>query len=499
MKGMVKVAFAAGSVLLAATISSACGKSEAGQGSTSAADAAVAERRTLEIRAEAAGLIEPIRVVEVKSKASGEVLRLLVESGDYVERGALLAEIDPRDVRNGLAQAEADLEVARARLSTAEAQRKRAAELREANVITEQEFESAALDEANARAQLVKARTNLELARERMGDVTIRAPIAGTIIEKSVEIGQIIASASQNISGGTTLVRMADLSSMQVRTLVDETDIGKIAPGQTARVSVEAFPDRVFEGHVLKIEPQAVVEQNVTMFPVLVLLDNRDGLLKPGMNAEVAVEIARKEDVVTIPNAAVVSMRDAVAAGAILGLDENTIRTALRGNRSGSVSREVARQADGTAPNGEAGSAQNAGAPAATGQATSPTAECDALRERLRGQDRSSISEADRAKLRECMQRSGGRRGGPGGRGVGGDPEIRPGVVFVQGPNGPEPRRVMLGLNDWDHTEVVRGLEPGEPVILISVARLQQHQQQLMDRMRQRSGGPFPGAQGRRR
>src|SRR5690606_34083068 len=264
----------------------ACGRSGAPD-SSDGRDVAPVVRRDLDVRVQAAGTVEPIRLVEVKSKASGEVLRILAETGDELTRGTLLVEIDPRDVRNALLQAEADLEVARARLATAEAQRQRAEELRKANVVTEQEYESAAMEEANARAQLVKAQTNLELARERMGDVTIRAPIDGTIIKREVEVGQIIASASQNISGGTTLLIMADLSEMQVRTLIDETDIGQVRPGQVARVQVQAYPGRTFVGSVLKIEPQAVVDQNVTMFPVLVRLDNRERLLKPGMNAEV--------------------------------------------------------------------------------------------------------------------------------------------------------------------------------------------------------------------
>jgi HlyD family secretion protein len=241
---------------------------------------AVVDLRDMEILAEAAGQIEPIRVVEVKSKASGDVLRLHVDTGDQIRQGTLLAEIDPRDVRNAYLQAEADLEVARARLGTSEAQKRRVEELRRANVVTEQEYESSLLEEANARAQYVKAQTSLELARERMNDVTIRAPIDGTIISKQVEVGDIIASASQNISGGTTLYMMADLSEMQVRALIDETDLGRIEPGMPTRVQVEAFPGRTFHGSVLKIEPQAVVEQNVTMFPVLVRLDNREGLLR---------------------------------------------------------------------------------------------------------------------------------------------------------------------------------------------------------------------------
>lgn len=490
---------AAAPALVAVVWAAGCGSAPAAtDGGSSAAEIATVELRDLDIRVEASGTVEPIRVVEVKSKASGEILRIHVESGMEVKRGTLLAEIDPRDVRNGLAQAEADLEVARARLATAEAQRRRAEELRKANTITEQEYEAAVLDEANARAQLIKAETNLELARERMGDVTIRAPIDGTIIEKSVEIGQIIASASQNISGGTTLLKMADLSEMQVRTLVDETDIGQVQPGQTARVTVEAFPGRVFVGEVLKIEPQAVVEQNVTMFPVLVLLSNEQRLLKPGMNAEVEIEVARRENVVTVPNTAVIGMRDVAAAGAALGLDEDEVREALQRNRA-------AGPQGGGAPGGPGGPGPNvaaAGAQAAGGQAaegSGVSAECAALREKLRSGGWNNLSESDRALLQRCRSQLGGGRGpgrmaGLGGGPAGGrSPDVRPGVVFVATPKGPEPRMVMLGVNDWDYTEVIRGVEPGEKVYLISVARLQQQQQEFENRIRQRSANPMFG------
>ncbi|HEY8484459.1 MAG TPA: efflux RND transporter periplasmic adaptor subunit [Longimicrobiales bacterium] len=494
MRNRVSRVIAASPALVAVVWAAGCGSAPAAtDGDNSAAEIATVELRDLDIRVEASGTVEPIRVVEVKSKASGEILRIYVESGMEVKRGTLLAEIDPRDVRNGLAQAEADLEVARARLATAEAQRKRAEELLKANTITEQEYEAAALDEANARAQLIKAETNLELARERMGDVTIRAPIDGTIIEESVEIGQIIASASQNISGGTTLFKMADLSQMQVRTLVDETDIGQVQPGQTARVTVEAYPGRVFVGEVLKIEPQAVVEQNVTMFPVLVLLTNEQRLLKPGMNAEVEIEVARRENVVTIPNTAVVGMRDVAAAGAALGLDEDEVREALQRNRA-------AGPQGGGGPGGPGAAGPNAaaaGRPAAEGSGVS--AECASLREKLRGGGWNNLSESDRALLQRCRSQLGGGRGqgrmaGLGGGPAGGrSPDVRPGVVFVATPKGPEPRMVLLGVNDWDYTEVIRGVEPGEKVYLISVASLQQQQQEFENRIRQRAANPMFG------
>jgi HlyD family secretion protein len=458
---------------------------------------AAAEVRDMEILAEAAGQIEPIRVVEVKSKASGDILQLHGETGDAVPRGTLLAQIDPRDVRNALLQAEADLDVARARLTTSEAQKRRVAELRAASVVTEQEFESAQLEEANARAQFIKAQTSLQLARERMNDVTIRAPIDGTIITKFVEVGDIIASASQNISGGTTLYTMADLSEMQVRALVDETDLGRVEAGLPARVQVEAFPGRVFRGTVLKIEPQAVTEQNVTMFPVLVRLDNREGLLRPGMNADVQIEIAMRPGALVVPNAAVVGVRDAIPAGAVVGISEDRMQAALRGGGGGQQARGAAN-----------GSQQNGGAASAAQPVGAVSAECQALLQRMRDGGAQGLSEADRTRLRECRpagaQGAAGERqagaawsggGNRGGRSAAGD--ARPGIVFVATDAGIEPRRVMLGLNDWDNTEIVSGIEPGEYVALISVARLQQQQQEFQQRVRERmGGGPFPGASG---
>ena len=457
----------------------ACSASEGSEASRNGGrdDIAVTERGDLDIRVEAAGQVEPILVIEVKSKASGEVTELHVETGDEVVQGELLAEIDPRDVRNALAQAEADLEVAEARVQIAESQAGRARELREANVVTQQELEQSILELANARAALTRAETNLELAQERMQDVTIRASIAGTIIEKPVEAGMIIASASGNVSGGTTLMMMADLSTMQVRTLVDETDIGKVEAGQEARVQVEAYPNRAFVGSVYKIEPMAVVDQNVTMFPVLVRLDNEERLLKPNMNAEVQIEVAQRQDVVLVPNAAVVAMSEAAAAGSVLGLDAEAVREDLRSPPPAAADEGPESDADAGAAGGE-------------------PEDCRSLMQRARA-DRSSLSQEDRARVRECIQEMGGRPGLMGGAGAGarsgtGSEETRPAVVFVQTADGPEARMVQLGLNDWDRTEVVSGLEAGEEVILISVAQMRQAQEDIMDRIRERSS-PIPG------
>lgn len=442
----------------------ACGSGQAEE--TSAMAVAVVERGDLRITAEATGSVEPILQVEVTSKASGEIFDLHVDVGDVVSRGDLLAEVDPRDVRNDFEESQADLEVAEARLRIAEAQRERSRELLEAEVITEQEHEGRDLEYANARAQLVKARTNLELARLRLTDVTIGAPLDGTILQRSVEEGQVIQSASQNVSGGTTLFVMANLDQMQVRTLVDETDMGEIRAGMTANVQVEAFPDRTFRGEVEKIEPQAVVEQNVTMFPVIVRLDNRDGFLKPGMNAEVEILIAESRNVMVVPNNAVVNVQDAAPAAAVLGLDPAELpfgQGRLAGGRSAAGGPDAA-AGDNGPPSG--------GGPSARGDA-----------------------EGRRAAMAERGFRRDAGGSGADAEGAEGLPprETRPAVVFVVtgGDNGIEPRMVQVGLNDWDNTEVVSGLEEGEQLAVIGAAQLQAQQEEFLNRIRSRRDGPF--------
>jgi HlyD family secretion protein len=300
-----------------------------------------AERRDVAVVVEAAGVVEPVQVVEVKSNASGEVLAVSVETGDWIERGDLLAEIDPRDVQSAYDQAAADLESARVRLSTAQAAQGRAERLAEGGLIPEQDLDTTVETTAAARAALVRAQAAVRLAGEKLDDVTIRAPVAGTVIERGVEPGQIIASATSNVSGGTTLFRVADLSRMQVRANVDEVDVGQVTAGQAAEVSVESYPGRVFAGTVRKIEPLAVVEQNVTMFPVIVRLDNPEGVLKPGMNAEVTLQVASREDVVAVPNAAVVDVRQARATATALGVEPPAFgggpRAGAAGGRPGVV------------------------------------------------------------------------------------------------------------------------------------------------------------------
>jgi len=286
-------------------------------------------RRDIVVAAEAAGAIEPILVVDVKSRASGTILSMRAETGDIVRQGDTLVLVDRRDPTNTLNQAQADLEVARAQLANAESQKRRVDLMFEQQLVSEQEYEAATLTYANARAQLVRAETQVQTARDALDDTSVRAPISGVIIAKNVEVGNVIASATRDVTGGVVLLRMADLNEVQVRTLVDETDIGKIQAGMRAQITVDAFPNRPFTGTVLKIEPQSTTNQNVTMFPVLIRIGNEQGLLRPGMNAEVEIQVAQRTNVLAIPNAALRTQRDVASAAQVLGLDPDEVQQTL--------------------------------------------------------------------------------------------------------------------------------------------------------------------------
>src|SRR5438046_8679446 len=162
-----------------------------------------------------------------------------------------------------------------------------------------------------------------------MNDTKLRAPLAGTIITKNVELGTVISSPTTDVGGGTVLFKMANLDTVQIRALVDETDIGKVSPGLLSTITVDAYPNRPFDGSVLKIEPQATVQQNVTMFNVLVRIPNPNHLLKPGMNTEVEIHVGQANNVLAIPNAALRTQRDVASAAQVLGLDPNDVQQQL--------------------------------------------------------------------------------------------------------------------------------------------------------------------------
>ena len=491
-------------VALLLPVLAACGIGDAKE-AVSFQSAAVV-RGDLIVTADATGILEPVRTVEVTSKASGEILRLYVDVGDQVEAGALLAEVDPRDVRNIANQADADIEVARARIDIARRQVERSRDLLASGVISPQEHESRTLEFANAQAALIKARTNSELAQLRLEDVTIRAPMAGTILEKNVEEGQVIQSSGQNVSSGTTLMVMANLDVIQVRIFLNEGDLGKIMEGMATFVTVDAYPGRTFVGMVDQIEPQAVVQRGKTLFPLIVRLDNRARLLKPGMNTEVEIQTGEATAVLLIPNNSVVMPADAEPAALTLGLDAEAVENmAGMGNMPGMRRMPGMGNMFASGERGGGDGARPEGDHNAGGQRTAGGGQ---------GQ-RGSVGQGDLDALREGMARGGGsqnssqgqfgqpgQRGGSGGDGFDwrqfsrgramGAARTQQAVAFVIGEGDViEPRLVTIGMTDWDFTEVVSGLEEGDRVALIGLAQLQAQRDEFLERMRSMAGNPF--------
>jgi HlyD family secretion protein len=311
---------------LVAVVVAACGGGEA---EAPRYETAVVERGDLRVTVEASGAIEPVADVEVKSKASGEILELRAEIGDTVQAGELLVRIDPRTPRNLVEQAQAELNAALQRERTAVTQLERGEKLRENAWINQSELETLELEVANTRAAAVAARVALENARIGLEDTEVRAPSSGTILTRLVERGQVISSPTRDVGGGTVLLTMADLTRVRARVRVDETDIGKLGAGVPARIHVAAFPGREFAGTIEKIEPQAVVDQNVTMFAVLVTVANDEGLLRPGMNVDAVFDAAEREGVLTLPVMALRAARDVDATAQILGLDPQQLREAV--------------------------------------------------------------------------------------------------------------------------------------------------------------------------
>ena len=285
--------------------------------------------KQLELIVEASGAIEAISAVEIKSKASGEILYLGAEVGDLIQKSEVLARIDQRTPSNTLSQTQADLDVAIVRLGNADSQLKRGIELHKAKSISDKAFEDIQEQHATAKAQLVRAEVFLENAKIALDDTLVRSPIKGTVIFRPVEIGQVITSPTAAVGGGTLLMTLANLNQVRVRAVVDEIDIGKISLDQEVTLRVSAFRDKKFTGIVSKIEPLGLDVQNVTTFPVLIDIENKENLLLLGMNTEVEIEILNEKASLAVPSGSLRTRKDISFVAALVGVSKEDIRDFL--------------------------------------------------------------------------------------------------------------------------------------------------------------------------
>jgi HlyD family secretion protein len=323
----------------------------------------------------------------------------------------------------------------------------------------------------------VSATVAVENARIAVDDTDIRAPVSGTIIAKPVERGQVISSPTQDFGGGTLLLTMADLGAVRIRALIDETDIGKVRPGMAARVTVAAYPNQPFDGEVTKIEPQAVVEQNVTMFSVLISIQNPEGLLMPGMNAEVEVSVASRSDVLTVPVIALRTERDVAATAGLLGMSESALRAELKPDGGDSWA------ADTDAP----AIITMRGRTIELPEGVEPDKVRELMTKRRNGQE---LSAGEQQLMRRVFQNGGG------GKPVEGDtPDYRFGGDFwvvVDNEGEPQIVNVRAGLTDLDRVEIISGLAETDEVLLLPSAHLVETQERLQSLITRRVGG-VPG------
>jgi HlyD family secretion protein len=313
-------------VVAAALVLAGCHKNTA---KATQLSTATVGRSDISVTVQATGVVEPVDTIQIKSKASGPVIQLPIEIGSDVKVGDLLAQIDPRDVQNQFNQAMADDVSTAASMQNAKLNKARNDSLLKHHVITAAGYDSATVNYSTAVSQLLSARADLDIARQNLEDATIRAPVAGTVISRAVSLGTMITSTTAGGGEGTTLLTMADLSRVRMRVTVDEVEMRDVRVGEQATVAVDAFPNRTFHGVVEKIEPQAVVDQGVTFFPVLVSISNTDKALMPGMNGEVTIQAQTVKNVVAVPIDAVRTTKELGSIARLFGMNSDSLKSRL--------------------------------------------------------------------------------------------------------------------------------------------------------------------------
>ncbi|HEX4074256.1 MAG TPA: efflux RND transporter periplasmic adaptor subunit [Candidatus Acidoferrales bacterium] len=298
----------------------------------------------------ATGKIEPLTKVEVKSKASGIVERLFVDAGDRVKTGQVLAQLDKEQLQAAVGEAQANLEAAEAGKQAAEASyqknivdaqgpdvpflksdMERAQTSYKQGLIALNAMQDAeknyqlALNRqvsaqrnvlvskagvAEADAQIAQSKAALENANENLQYATIASPIDGEVLSRDVEVGDAVSSILVLGSQATLVMTLGDTSEVYVKGQVDESDIGKVYLGQPARIVVESFKDRAFQGRVTKIAPLGEEKDNVTTFEVRVSIVNATGELRANMSANAEIILEEKENVLLMPEGAVIFDKD---------------------------------------------------------------------------------------------------------------------------------------------------------------------------------------------
>lgn len=434
------------------------------------------------------GGIAPIRQVQVGSQISGTITEMKVDFNSTVKEGDVLARIDPATYERALARAKADLANATAGLAMAEFNSKRAKELFAAKLISETENQQADVALLQAQAGVKTREAAVESAQVDLDRTTIYAPISGVVVTRSVDAGQTVAAS---FNTPTLFLIAQDLSQMQIELAVSEADIGNVQEQQRVEFTVDAFPNRKFEGRVRQVRFAPTTNQNVVTYTTVVAVNNRDLRLRPGMTATATLITLEKTNVVRIPASAT---RFSPPAGVTVLPATNTVST-----------NDIVRP---SRPPGMEG------LPPApwTAEGRRPTDEERKKYEDSLTPEQKTQYQAMRERMRAMMAAGGGGMGGgPGGMGGtgggngGGSPRPRvaegPTLKTVYAlkpadPAAPEAAPVLqainvkVGMTDASGAEVLEGLEPG----LVIVTALKSTATTAAAPAGNPFGGPFGGA-----
>lgn len=373
------------------------------------------ERGTVTSTVTATGTASAVTTVQVGSQVSGVIARLHADFNSPVKEGQLIAELDPTPFEAQVEQRRADVSKAEIDLRNAEINLKRQQRLAAEGLAPQAELETAQAVHDTARAQIEQSTAALNQAETNLQYTKIRSPIDGVVADRQYDVGQTVAASFQ----APTLFTIAqDLTKMQIQADVDQADIGRIAIGQHASFTVDAYPEERFDGEIRQIRLNATVNQNVVTYPVIIEVNNPGEKLRPNMTANVTIDVAKVEDVLRIPNAA---MR---------------FKPEATGGEGG--------EGAGGAPSNARGSAASGDRPPAPPSADRQAAVAG-------GQGATGVERAG-----EMLAQS--RRGGPGKRNMQ--------TVYVMNGTELKPVEIRTGISDGRFTQVVEGeLKEGDLIV----------------------------------
>jgi HlyD family secretion protein len=439
---------------------------------------------------DATGRLQAVTTVQVGSQVSGTIKSLYADFNSQVKRGQVVAELEPslfetqvEQAQANLVRIEADLERSRVQLDDARLKVTRARDLFAKKLLPQADLETA---EANnrtaeaalksAEAQLVQGRASLNQSKVNLSHTVIAAPIDGVVISRNVDVGQTVAASMQ----APTLFEIAnDLSQMQVNANIDEADIGQIRPGQPVTFEVDAYPGQSFSGTVAQVRLNPVIEQNVVSYVTVITVPNPDLRLRPGMTANVTVEVARADDTLRVPTSA---LRFSPTPELFASLGQTPPEASTAGDAQPARLVDASRPA---APVGGApeGADEGRGRSAAFGAGGEGRGGSDEQREALRARLAQMSPEERQAFF---TARGGGRGGGGRGGGQGGDGrrgsgqngrggrDVRDGSARHGEPSRPRSGQLWTVVDGQLHAVPVRVGIAGGPNVAIASDALQE-------------------------